>query len=421
MTGTPAAPTVRPSFWLRLGLRTVLPVVNLLLAVVAFPVVLVLLVLSVGLVPLFLVGLPVFVVTGIVARWMTRVDRRRARLFHGVDLPGAGPAPTGVRATLRHAATWRAIGYLILVKLPLAVATFALTVGAWGTGLALISMPGWLHHIPSREANVGFGHVTTTGTAWLLCPVGVVLVGLGFVLAWGFGALDVVVVRGLLSGGHAELSRRVETLQQSRARVLDSAEAERRRIERDLHDGAQQRLVALAMNLGRARGRFDSDPAGARELLDEAQSDAKQALAELRDLARGLHPAVLTDRGLDAALSGLAARCPVPVVLDVDLAADAEGRACSPTIEAIAYFVVSEALTNAAKHARAHRVEVSVRCDGPRLLLRVCDDGAGGAEMQPGGGLAGLADRVAGVDGVLRLDSPTGGPTELVVELPCES
>ena len=237
-------------------------------------------------------------------------------------------------------------------------------------------------------------------------------VGIAVGLTTAEGALAKAVL-GLSAG---QLAKRVDQLEGSRARVVDAAEAERTRIERDLHDGAQQRLVALAMNLGRARARYDTDPEAARALLDEAHTDAKHALVELRDLARGLHPAVLTDRGLDAALSGLAGRSPVPVTLDVRV----EPR-CNPTIEAIAYFVVSEALANIAKHSGASRVEVVAHRVDNRLHVAISDDGVGGATPYPGSGLAGLADRVGGVDGSFRVDSPVGGPTTLTAELPCES
>jgi signal transduction histidine kinase len=220
----------------------------------------------------------------------------------------------------------------------------------------------------------------------------------------------------MLGVSAAQLSKRVSELQGSRTRIIDATETERRRIERDLHDGAQQRLVSLAMNLGRARAQYDDDPDSARRLLEEAHGDAKLALAELRDLARGLHPAVLTDRGLDAALSGLAGRSPVPVTIDVDV----EPR-CSPTIEAIAYFVVSEALANVAKHSGANRADVIAQRIGDRLHVTITDNGIGGAAAHPGSGLAGLADRVGGVDGTLQVDSPVGGPTTLRVDLPCES
>ncbi len=235
------------------------------------------------------------------------------------------------------------------MQLPLAVVTFSVAVGGWGTSLAMLTMPAWLGHVPSRRADLWLATITDQRGAWVVAVVGVLLGIVGVGLTVGLTAAEGALARAMLGVTATELAHRVDELQGSRARVVDAADAERRRIERDLHDGAQQRLVALAMNLGRARARYDDDPEGARDLLDEAHTDAKHALVELRDLARGLHPAVLTDRGLDAALSGLAGRSPVPVTLDVEV----EPR-CTPTIEAIAYFVVSEALANVAKHSQAH-------------------------------------------------------------------
>jgi len=194
--------------------------------------------------------------------------------------------------------------------------------------------------------------------------------------------------------------------------MVAAADAERRRIERDLHDGAQQRLVALAMTLGRAKA--TDDPVLAKNLVGEAHGEAKEALVELRNLARGIHPAVLTDRGLDAAVSALAARCPIPVAVDVDLPHRASAHS-----EAIAYFVVAEALTNVAKHAQATRAWLTVEYLGDRLVVEVLDNGRGGA-LATGIGISGLRDRVRAVDGDLHLSSPPGGGTTLRVELPCE-
>jgi signal transduction histidine kinase len=227
---------------------------------------------------------------------------------------------------------------------------------------------------------------------------------------------DTAVARLLLgSRDRSRLQARIGELERSRARVVDSAEAERRRIERDLHDGAQQRLVALAMDLGRARARFADDPEAARAIVDQAHAEAKEALAELRNLVRGVHPPVLTDRGLDAALSGLAALSPVPVAVNVDVP-----RRAPASIEAIAYFVVAEALTNVAKHSRAAAAGVRVERHGDTLGIVIRDDGIGGAGPA-GQGLSGLADRVAGVDGRLSIESPPGGGTVINVELPCGS
>jgi signal transduction histidine kinase len=198
--------------------------------------------------------------------------------------------------------------------------------------------------------------------------------------------------------------------------VIDAVAEERRRIERDLHDGAQQRLVALAMDLGMAKQKLDSDPAAARVLVDEAHDQAKRALSEMRDLVRGIHPAVLTDRGLDAAISALAGRSPVPVTVEVDLP-----RRLPDAIETNAYFVVAEALANIAKHSRATQARVIVRCEGEKLVIEVADDGIGGVEPAKGSGLSGLRDRMRALDGQLLISSPVGGPTWIRAELPCAS
>ena len=228
------------------------------------------------------------------------------------------------------------------------------------------------------------------------------------------GTLDVRAGRVLLGPSRAEeLEHRVERLAETRAGVVDAADAERRRLERDLHDGTQQRLVSLAMRLGMARAEHP-EAAKANQIIAEAHEEAKAALLELRQLVRGLHPAVLEDRGLDAALSGVAARLPIPVRLSVDVL-----RRPSPTVEAVAYFVVSEGLTNIAKHAQASQAEVFVQRAGDRLHIIVSDDGVGGADPARGTGLAGLAKRAASVDGTFEIASPPGGPTLLTVDLPC--
>jgi signal transduction histidine kinase len=215
----------------------------------------------------------------------------------------------------------------------------------------------------------------------------------------------------------SDVIARVQTLTASRAAAVDLAAEDRRRIERDLHDGVQQRLVSLAMDLGRAKEKLDTDPERARELVDGAHEEAKRAITEVRDLARGIHPAVLTDRGLDAALSSLAARSPVPVEVSVDVA-----ERPPASTEAAAYFVVSEALANVAKHAKASKASVTVRRAGDGwLTIQVQDDGVGGARIVEGSGLAGLRDRVGALDGELHLLSPEGGPTVLLVEIPCAS
>lgn len=215
----------------------------------------------------------------------------------------------------------------------------------------------------------------------------------------------------------AELTERVRTTTAQRAGAVRAADVERTRIERDLHDGVQPRLVSVGMTLGLAQQKIDDDPDAAKELIAEAHTSTKAAITELRQLARGIHASVLDDRGLDAALSALAGRSHIPVHLDVRM----DGR-CSRDAEAALYFSIAESLTNAAKHSRASEARVSVRLrEGNTLWARVEDNGMGGAQVQPGGGLDGIANRILAAGGTFRLDSPQGGPTSLEVNVPCAS
>jgi signal transduction histidine kinase len=209
------------------------------------------------------------------------------------------------------------------------------------------------------------------------------------------------------------LSARVDHLRTARQRIIAAADAERRRIERDLHDGAQQRMVAVAVTLGIAEARFKNDPAGALELIKQAREEAQAAVKELRELARGIHPAVLSDHGLGAALEALASRAPVPV--DVCGVPD---RPLPHDVEACAYFVTAEALTNVAKYAHATCASVELSLEDDRLRVQVRDDGIGGADLDSGTGLRGLRDRVDALDGDLEIDSPPGGGTTVTAEIP---
>jgi signal transduction histidine kinase len=233
----------------------------------------------------------------------------------------------------------------------------------------------------------------------------------------GLARLHAALARGLLGPTRsAQLAVRVENLSATRARGMEAALNERRRIERDLHDGAQQRLTALALDLGMAKEKLATDPVAAQELVEQAHAEAKRALVEVRDIARGIHPAVLADRGLDAALSALAARCRVPVTLDTIL----PGR-LPEVVESTAYFVVAEALTNVAKHSGASAASIRAWREDDRLHLEIEDNGLGGADPARGTGIAGLADRVAALDGRLEVSSPLGGPTRIIAEVPCAS
>jgi signal transduction histidine kinase len=246
--------------------------------------------------------------------------------------------------------------------------------------------------------------------------VGLALVPVAASVSRGLIILHRAVVEGLLCVDPTEALRQdVERLRGSRSAALELEATELRRIERDLHDGAQQRLVALAIDLGLAEDRIDSDPASAKTLVADAREQARLALTELRDLVRGTAPAILLDRGLVPALGAVAGGCPVATVVDSGLQ---PGERLPAAVERAAYFVVAESLANVAKHSSAMRCDVSLRREGPSLVVEIRDDGVGGATVVSGGGLAGLRDRVEALDGNLALSSPPGGPTVVRVELP---
>jgi signal transduction histidine kinase len=340
------------------------------------------------------------------------VQRARFRTVLGVEIAApprvAGRWPLRLVRPWRAPATWRQLGYH-LVALVIGGVGGALVAICWS---AVALAPWYADDLWSdaRRPGVRLG-VTVLTLAMLLAAPWV---------ARGLARADAAAARALLGPSRSEeLVLRVEALARSRAEIVAATDAERRRIERDLHDGAQQRLVSLAMNLGMARATLTDAPEPAREAIGQAHDEATRTLAELREFVRGLHPAVLDDRGLDAALSGIAATAPLPVRLRVDMA-----TRCSPSVEAVAYFVVSEALTNVAKHAHAGHAEVTVERTGDRLRVVVEDDGRGGATLDAGGegsGLRGLAQRAVAVDGTLSVHSPPGGSTVITVELPCGS
>ncbi|MEU9114292.1 sensor histidine kinase [Streptomyces sp. NPDC048483] len=336
---------------------------------------------------------------------LTEAQRWRFRALCGVDLP-----------RLRFTRAKQQFGYNLLIG-PLfgvlELLLLALALAAVAAALVLV----WVSLVPVewRTAHPGY---TTVGA--YLTVLGLAVLAAVPSLAAGLVRLEILVGRAVLGVSRSdELARRVEDLTESRAGAVDAADAERRRIERDLHDGAQQRLVSLALNLGLAKATLTDLPPEAREVIDAAHREAKDAIEELNNLVRGLHPAVLDELGLDAALSGLAARAPLPVRLRVDMPVDLPQRT-SPAVEAVAYFVVSEALTNIAKHAReATRADVTVTRLGEILRVVIADNGVGGADPSNGTGLKGLAQRVRSVDGTFRMSSPVGGPTMMSVELPC--
>ncbi|MDX3094261.1 sensor domain-containing protein [Streptomyces sp. ME19-03-3] len=349
---------------------------NLPVDLVGFVYVTVVLYLGIGL-SVTVIGLPLLALGLAGCRLLGRLERIRARgmLAVAVDEPRSlRPGRMGFFAwlwtSLKDPVAWRHALYFF-IRLPWGIATFTIA-------------------------------LTSLFVAWPVLPF----------IARGLANADRAMVRGLLSPSD-ELERRIAELESDRGTVVDTAAADLRRIERDLHDGAQARLVALAMDLGLAKEKLQEDPEAAAKMVDDAHGEVKLALRELRDLARGIHPAVLTDRGLDAALSSVAARCTVPVQVQVDLAARP-----APAIEGIAYFTVSELLQNISKHSGARRGVVELWRSDDRLMIQVRDDGRGGATMSGGSGLGGLAERLDSVDGLLVVDSPAGGPTTVTAELP---
>jgi signal transduction histidine kinase len=380
--------------------------------------------------PLFVLWLLVAAVALLLVPVLTWTQRHRLRVTAGIDIPPQPRRPDwltrdGITETLRSQAYWRQAGYHFLAGPALAAAAIA-AIGVWLAGLLFTFEYVYVWTLsPDGALRRGTGGATSSSPLPLLfgsIPADVALTAAGVAgllvapfLSSAVASLDARAASALLGPSRAEeLQHRVEHLTETRAGVVDAADAERRRLERDLHDGTQQRLVSLAMNLGMARARASSAEE-AQQAIAEAHEAAKAALAELRDLIRGLHPAVLEDRGLDAALSGVAARMPIPVRLTVEGLA----RRPSPVIEAVAYFVVSEGLANIAKHAQASQAEVFVQRSGDRLHVIVTDDGVGGADPARGTGLAGLARRAQSVDGTFEVASPPGGPTVLSVDLPC--
>jgi signal transduction histidine kinase len=363
-----------------------------------------------------LVGLPILTAALYLARAAAQAERVRVRAFLGTDIRQPAyraPKSNGLWhrliAPFADRTTWKEVAYVWLVQPTLSVVNFTVAVTAWAVPLWAITLPLYAVRWHSAAPQVWSGK--TLDTWHEVIPVaigGLVVLPLVPWIIRGVAAFDRTVARWGLS------QSKVAVLRETQARSVDIAMADRRQIERDLHDGAQQRLLALGMDLGMALERFDTDPDGARGLVGDAHAELQRAIAELRNLARGIHPAVLTDRGLDAALSALAARSAVPVRLDIRL------RERPPaSVEATAYFIVAEALTNAARYANARHVDLRVRQNGEKLHIEVMDDGVGGAKERVGGGLAGLVDRANSVEGSLRVSSPQGGPTVVSADLPC--
>ncbi|MFD4786696.1 sensor histidine kinase [Streptomyces sp. NPDC058459] len=372
------------------------------------------------------VGVPVLALALVGCRGFGVLERARAGALLRVRVAAPEPLkPSGpgllpwLGAVLKSGSSWRHLVYG-LVHFPWAVFSFSVAVSFWTYGWALLTYPLWFWVFPMW---VGQGGIQLYGdghhSVYLDNPFEITvtsLTGLVFTLLtpWvlrGLTTVDGLLVRGLL--GPSRLTARVEELESDRGVVVDTAAADLRRIERDLHDGAQARLVNLAMELGLAKEKLHHDPETAARMVEEAHGEVKTALKELRDLARGIHPAILTDRGLDAALSHIATRCTTPVTLTVDLPTRP-----APAIEGITYYTASELLQNISKHSHATHATLDLWHTPHHLMLQITDNGTGGADPSRGSGLAGLAERLGAVDGVLVVDSPPGGPTVVTAELP---
>jgi signal transduction histidine kinase len=330
-----------------------------------------------------------------IERWRVFVGETERPVAHPYR-PFRGSILDLLRAEFADEARWRDLIY-VAIDFPLALFEFLIVGLAWAGALFLLTLPAWFE--PPR----------VLPPLWLASVAGLILLFVAASMSQGVIALHRQVVRGLLCTSESrELRRQVETLRESRSAVIDVEASELSRIERDLHDGAQQRLVMLSIDLGLATERIDTDPEGAKQLVRASQEQAREALAEIRRLVRGIAPSILLDRGLVAAIESITGRGPVRTTVRSELP---PGERLPPAVERTAYFVVSEALANVAKHSGATSSEVRVGREGGSLEVEVEDDGHGGASVEPGGGLAGLASRVAGVDGTFEVTSPAGGPT----------
>ncbi|MGY2066214.1 sensor histidine kinase [Blastococcus sp. SYSU DS0619] len=410
----------------QLAVDTGYTLTNFPVAIAAFVVVLTGLALGAGLLVVW-VGVAVLAGTLVTARGFAALERSWLPAVLGGPVPRPAYRPAEGRPVrrmitpLRDPQTWLDALHA-LVRFPVAVLSFVVTVTVWAITLGGLTYGLWDWALPDAslyEDNHDLVEILGFETSPLRRIALYTAIGLLFALLLPFAVRGAALLQALLgrvmltsrAAAQAEIGR----LAEGRDAAVAAEAVALRRLERDIHDGPQQRLVRLGMDLARAQRQLDRDPAAARETLGEAAGLARETLEELRALSRGIAPPVLADRGLAAALAALAARSPVPV----DLAVDLPTERLAPVTENTAYFVVSEALANVAKHSGATVCRVDVTCDGSRLVVVVEDDGTGGAVPAPGHGLAGLADRLQAVDGVLTVDSPRGGPTRLIGNLPC--
>jgi signal transduction histidine kinase len=366
-----------------------------------------------------LIGIPVLIFTVYAWRWLADLKRHLIGLLTGIEIPSPYRAePPGaswwdkLKLRLADPATWKDLVFLLL-QFPLGIASFVVATVVLGVAIGFLWAPAYYWAVP-EGIEVGLFRADTLAEALALMPLGALALFVGIPALGALGRLYGLLAAVLLgSNADPELTAEVSDLRDARSRIIAAADAERRRIERDLHDGAQQRLVALALTLRMAEKRADEGDPKTGDLVRSAADEAGLALNELRNLARGIHPAILTNRGLAAALDDLATRATLPVEI---VATPAERL--PESVEAAAYFVVSECLANVSKHSGASSAQVSVTVADGRVTVSVSDDGVGGAELGSGTGIQGLLDRVGAVDGSLALHSPPGEGTRVVASIP---
>jgi signal transduction histidine kinase len=393
------------------------------LAIVAFVVAVVGFAAGVGTLVVWL-GLPILAGTLRACRGMAGVERRGAEWATGRALPPhhyREPRGRGIGrlfSMLADPQSWRDLLHCVIafpVRVAMFVITVVWTVGGLGSALSVT----WQWAIPRDDGGGLYwlltGNQSLSGEVAVSTLLGMFMLATAPLVIRGLVATRAGLARGLLTNQTAALRARAAQLESSRRAAVQAEAQTLRRLERDIHDGPQQRLVRLNMDLEAVARRLDDDPEKARPLVAEALAQSREALEELRALSRGIAPPILADRGLGPALAAAAARCPVEVSLDVALP---QGQRLAAAVENTAYFVVTEALTNVAKHSGATLCTVVVTADADRVLVQVRDDGRGGAHPGKGHGLAGLADRLATVEGELDVASPPGGPTVLTAEIP---
>jgi signal transduction histidine kinase len=394
------------------------------LAIVAFVIAVVGFAAGVGTIVVWL-GLPILAGTLRATRGLATVERRGAQWATGRPLPPHHYRETRGRgigrlfSMLADPQSWRDLLHAV-VAFPVRLAMFVIAVVWTVGGLGSLLYVTWQWALPDDDDDGGlfwliFGYDFRLGEIAINTVLGVIMVATAPLVIRGLVATRAALARGLLTNQTAALRARATQLESSRRAAVQAEAQTLRRLERDIHDGPQQRLVRLNMDLEAVARRLDDNPEKARPLVAEALEQSREALDELRALSRGIAPPILADRGLGPALAAAAARCPVEVSLDVALP---QGQRLAAAVENTAYFVVTEALTNVAKHANASLVTVVVSADSDRVLVQVRDDGRGGAHLGKGHGLAGLADRLATVEGALDVVSPPGGPTVLTAEIP---